>query len=317
MSMGTRVTRTPRVAAVIVTCNRRDVIARALETLAAQTRPVDDVIVVDNGSRDGTQALLETQYPHVHLIEMGDNAGPSVGFGAGMRAAYDRGADWLWMFNDDMAVQPDALRDCLSYLGNVDGDDLGIACPWNKTDGKINRGYYWRGRAFKISRVYDRPYQADLVIFNAALVSRRLVERIGVIRPDLFMGYWEWEYCLRAKKAGFTVWILPFIALEHGTLGSRRGSTPAWRHYYNSRNQLRLAIEMRSPGQAYWWLVRQAGLTAAALWSRRLSRIESIWMVLRGGLDAVLGRMGKTIEPEKYRVTHARRYQRVPSAREA
>ncbi len=72
-----------RVAAVVVTYNRSDVLRNALTGLLAQTRPLDELIVVDNASTDGTSDMLAAEFPTARLVRMSENLGPGGGLRRG------------------------------------------------------------------------------------------------------------------------------------------------------------------------------------------------------------------------------------------
>jgi len=99
----------PRVAAVVVTYNRRDLLLESLAAVLAQTRAPDKVIVVDNASEDGTAAAVRDRFPSVHLAELRRNSGGAGGFAGGMALALADGADLIWLMDDDTVPEPGAL----------------------------------------------------------------------------------------------------------------------------------------------------------------------------------------------------------------
>ncbi|MDI5934699.1 glycosyltransferase family 2 protein [Halomonas kalidii] len=109
----------PHITAVILTYNRKELLRRSLDAVYAQTRPCDRVIVIDNASHDGTrQMLLTTEKPGLEVYMLSHNIGASGGFNAGFRLAYQRGTDFIWMMDDDIIPEPDALQRLL------EADDL-------------------------------------------------------------------------------------------------------------------------------------------------------------------------------------------------
>ena len=106
---------TTNVAAVIVTYNRADKLGKVIEQVLAQDRPADQVIIVDNASTDSTAEVLATYEgrPTVHVERLGTNSGGAGGFAHGMSVAYERGADSIWIMDDDCYADPDALRQLL------------------------------------------------------------------------------------------------------------------------------------------------------------------------------------------------------------
>ena len=105
------------IAAVVVTYQRRDLLRDCLHAVQAQTHPPDEVIVVDNASRDGTAAMLREEFPEVRVITLLENRGASGGFYAGMEAASER--EWAWVLDDDTIARPDTLERLLAALDRV------------------------------------------------------------------------------------------------------------------------------------------------------------------------------------------------------
>ena len=100
----------PTVAAVVVTCNRRQLLLEALAAVHAQSRAPDAVIVVDNASADGTAGAVRRHYPSVRLAELTRNTGGAGGFAYGMALALAGGADLIWLMDDDTVPKLGALR---------------------------------------------------------------------------------------------------------------------------------------------------------------------------------------------------------------
>ena len=104
----------PRVTAVVVTYNRRDLLLESLAAVLAQARAPDAVIVVDNASEDGTAAAVRDRFPAVHLAELRRNSGGAGGFAGGMALALADGADLIWLMDDDTVPEPGALSALLA-----------------------------------------------------------------------------------------------------------------------------------------------------------------------------------------------------------
>ena len=100
----------PRVAAIVLDYNGRDVTLQALASLTAQDYPACDVVVVDNGSSDGSEAAIRAAYPGVAVVRSEQNLGPSGGGNLGFRWALEHGYDYALMLNNDIEVAPDFVR---------------------------------------------------------------------------------------------------------------------------------------------------------------------------------------------------------------
>jgi dTDP-4-dehydrorhamnose reductase len=103
------------ICAVIVTFNRKAMLEHCLATLKVQTHPPTSIVIIDNGSSDGTRAMLDAMDDHRLLVtSLAKNTGAAGGFNLGMRLAYETGADFIWAMDDDVFPDPDALEHLLA-----------------------------------------------------------------------------------------------------------------------------------------------------------------------------------------------------------
>src|ERR671932_422316 len=122
------------IAAVVVTYNRQGDLAACIDSLRRQTRKLDAIIVINNGSTDGTADWLVSQ-PSLTVVTQ-DNQGGAGGFATGIDTAYKAGYDWLWCMDDDCLATPNELemlmsspnigpciKNCVS-ISNKDSEEL-------------------------------------------------------------------------------------------------------------------------------------------------------------------------------------------------
>ena len=98
------------VAALVATVNRRDLLHKHITQLLAQTRPLNEIIVVDNASDDGTFEMLQTEFPSVTVIRFEENMGNVGGIASGLELAFEKGHDWFWVMDDDANASEEALE---------------------------------------------------------------------------------------------------------------------------------------------------------------------------------------------------------------
>lgn len=109
---------TQKVAAIVVTFNRKDLLPQCLEGIFTQTRKVDHIFLIDNASTDGTVEVVQELYKNNHAItyvRLTENTGSAGGFHEGVKAAYEWGADWIWFLDDDVSPRLDCLEIMLTY----------------------------------------------------------------------------------------------------------------------------------------------------------------------------------------------------------
>ncbi|MBO1266851.1 glycosyltransferase family 2 protein [Arthrobacter cavernae] len=241
---------TDLVAAVVVTYNRVDKLGRVLDSILAQTRAVDQLIVIDNASSDSTPELLASygDDPRVEVVRLETNTGGAGGFAAGMEKAYERGADWVWIMDDDCYTGETALEKLLD--GHTAAEkELDRKVPYScslvrYTDGSIcemnNPGTTWDwGRLIAKG-------QNTVVITNCSFVSvlipRRSIARYGLPLVEYFIWFDDMEYTLRISADGPGVQILDSVVTHdmpdnRGVNFGDLNSSNAWKFYYGARNE--------------------------------------------------------------------------------
>jgi rhamnopyranosyl-N-acetylglucosaminyl-diphospho-decaprenol beta-1,3/1,4-galactofuranosyltransferase len=302
------------VASVTVAYNGSKNLPRQVEALLRQVRPLQEIIVVDNASTDGTGAMLAERYPQVTVLRMPENLGAAGGWAAGLsHAALEKGHDWVWTFDQDSVPGPDALARLLGGIGSLNGiqSEVGMIVPMPVHE--ETKTYYpplfWRNGFVRPSAEQMREplWFADLVIASGSLTRREVVERIGLPRADFFMDYSDYEYSLRARANGYKIAVVPGAELDH-EIGDARTvripgrsrlwtSYPPWREYYNSRNLAYTAWHLypsrKTKRFAVKHLARHAG--AVVLFSSR--KTACIWKMMHGFWDGWRAKLGIRFRP--------------------
>jgi len=201
--------KTPSVAAVVVTRNRLALLQVAMTALREQSRELDAIIVVDNASTDGTPAWL-SQQPDLIVIRQ-ENLGSGGGQHTGMKAAYERGYDWIWGIDDD--GRPDVR--CLERLLERNESPLPVRAPLvlNKEDSSQLAFPLFSDagsqptfvRAEAEAKAQNGLLWDFACPFNGVLIHRQVVETIGLPISDLFLYGDEVDYVSRIRAADFPI----------------------------------------------------------------------------------------------------------------
>lgn len=231
-----------------------------LRSLARITDPDTTVILVDNGSSDGTADAVKVGFPGIELIETGENLGYTGGNNTGIRRALELGADYVLILNNDTIVDPGFMREMLAVasrserIGFVspkiyfqDPHDLlwfagARFCTWCGY-GRM-AGYRERDRG-----QYDQIREIDRPCGCAVLVSRRLCEEAGLMDPSLFLYMDEIEWMLRAKKKGFKAFFAPKAVVWHKVSATVGKENHPDAFYYGVRNTL-YALNTHEPARS-------------------------------------------------------------------
>jgi GT2 family glycosyltransferase len=287
----------PNVAAVIVSFNRRELLRNCLSRVAPQIPDPAYVVVVDNASSDGTQAMLAAEFPVVTLLAMTENLGPAGGFAVGVEWSLQHDADFVWLFNDDNLPVPGALDTLLQRSQLDPRRAVVVGSTWNGESGVFHVGAYWRGGVvWPAEEAYAGvDYEVDLTTFNGLLVPADAFRQAGNVRRDFFIMWEEYEWCLRARTHGWR-----FVILTEPLLDVRRDepvgtSYPSWRGYYQARNTLVTVLARKKPRELAWYARRETKLLVSAL--RLNTPGKRVALRLRGIADGLRGRTGRLIDP--------------------
>jgi rhamnopyranosyl-N-acetylglucosaminyl-diphospho-decaprenol beta-1,3/1,4-galactofuranosyltransferase len=212
-----------RVVAVVVTYNRLELLQRLLERL--ETVPgLAEVLVIDNASTDGTGEWLSTLDGKVLGRTLVENGGGARGFHDGLQWAMERGADLVWLMDDDGLPDPD----CLATLLEQDGLDFWGPLVVDEADpGRLVFPIRLPGGTRVVHRLADVEAAAEdgridgiVIPFNGVLVTRDLVHLIGLPRAEFFIWGDDHEYRLRAEAAGARIATVVGAHVRHPAVGS-------------------------------------------------------------------------------------------------
>ncbi|RBY86647.1 galactofuranosyl transferase [Blastococcus sp. TF02A-30] len=191
--------------AVIVTRHRRDLLGRSLAAIAEQTRPVDHVVLVDNGPDHPVEDVARASGLPITYLPSERNLGGAGGFALGMLHALALGADWVWCADDDgRAATPDVLE---TLLRVADQHDLAEVSPMVADESDparlafpLRRGLRWRRTAGEFADVDVIHGYASL--FNGALFRAAALDVVGVPDSRLFFRGDETEIHRRLRRSG-------------------------------------------------------------------------------------------------------------------
>ena len=300
---------TRSIASITVSYNGAKELPRHLDALLRLDRPLQEVIVVNNGSTDETAELLSCNYPRVRVINLPENVGVGGGFSAGLSyAAITQKHDWIWLFDNDSIPREDAARMLEEAIASLEGcaDDVGMFASVGVHSETRARYYpeFWRDRFVKASGkdVTEPIWFADFAMSSGSLVRREIVECIGLPRSDFFMDGVDFEYCLRIRSRGYKIAVVNASELEHAMGSPRttrffgvskiRGDHAPWRQYYLARNVAYVVWWLYPNRRAkYNTLVHLARHACAVLLFDR-KKFTSLLKILQGFHDGRRARLG-------------------------
>jgi N-acetylglucosaminyl-diphospho-decaprenol L-rhamnosyltransferase len=286
---------------VVVTWNGAHLLPACLDSLDAQTvRGTMDVVVVDNASGDGTDALLAERYPGVRVIRAPRNLGFAGGAALGMR---DATTEHVVLLNNDATFAPDAVEQLLTAFAGPGSERVGAATArilLAGTDPVLvnSTGNVLTAQGSGTDRDFRRPLgtestDADVFGFcgGAAALRREMLDDVGGFDPSLFLYYEDTDLSWRLRAGGWTVRYVPGAQAVHEHAASSGTDSPVFR-YYNTRNSLVVLMRHAPVALVVRSFARQTlGLVRAAL--RRGP--EGTTTARARGLAHFVGRLPRTL----------------------
>lgn len=279
------------VCAVIVTYNRLEVFKKSLMGMVEQTYQPAVVVAVNNNSSDGTKEYLEAfeNHPIVRPMHLKENIGYPGGIEQGMIYGRTLGDfDYYLIMDDDTYHESDTLG---KLVENLERSEFGIM-GLNGMNIKLGTK-----RAIVSS---DPVTECDYVLIDGALVTKEVVEKVGMPNEKLFLMAEDWEYCLRIRKHGFKVGSLNNTSVDRLYLGGQGGGysrSTLWRGYYQSRNHFLIMHQYFSFSHLYGHVLRQIKFMFSAL-IYAPDRFKRIRFRLMGMWHGIINKGGKTLDPD-------------------
>lgn len=264
----------PKVGVVILTYNRLDLLKTTICKVLAQTLEPDEVLVVNNGSTDGTGEYLNTR-KDLSVIHVDENSGPAGGFYEGIKYfAVNTAVDFVWLMDDDFFPS----NSCLQILVENTNDGILVFPYVREKDFASRHQCGWWG----------------------VLIPMPVIKKVGYPRKDLFFWAEDTEY-LQVRihqKNNYPMKWIPAAKGVHFTKRETNYRQP-WRYYYEIRNSTYTRIYLKE------WTRRRAYKLFRS-WVKLCGNVilnenkkgEKMKLLLLGSFHGVTKQLGKTIDPK-------------------
>jgi GT2 family glycosyltransferase len=292
----------PRVAAVVLNNNGRDVTLKTLESLRRLDYPAVDVVVVDNGSTDGSWEAVAEAHPDLTQLKVEENRGIAYGLNRGVAWGLEGGYDYVLILNNDIEVEPSMLAEMVRAAERE--PLVGIVGP--------KAYYYWdreriwsaggrlmfretvtreRGMGEVDDGRFDEPAEVDYVNGCAALIRASVLREVGLFDPLYVVSVEDADWCVRMRRAGYRCLYVPSARLWH-MVSHTTGGYNAGRTFHTGRSTAIFVRRYASPLQWCSFLLFMS-MAFPAAFLRELPRGNqgAAWAKLRGvaaGLRAPL-----------------------------
>ncbi len=203
--------------AVLVTCfNRRQKTLDCLRSLYAQQdlQPFQlKIFLTDDGSSDGTAEAVRQHFPEVHVLIGDGNLFWAGGMRFTWRCALQSGADYYLLINDDTHLYPHAIATLLQHRHQSKNVSIAIGSTVDVDSGKTSYGgnrltsnTKWKSKRIEATGLWQ---PCDFANANILFVPAAVVSAIGILSESFTHGLADFDYTLKAKKAGIELWVAP------------------------------------------------------------------------------------------------------------
>jgi GT2 family glycosyltransferase len=286
------------VAAIVINYNGCDVTLLTLESLAKVEYQELEIIVVDNGSTDGSFEVIEEKFPGVSQVRKEVNEGVAAGMNVGVNYALEGDCDYLLILNNDIEVD----RQMISELVSVGESERSVGCVGPKTYYHGDRERLWsaggtlqfreavtaeRGMGEEDLGQYDKVQEVDYINGCAMLVKRHVMERVGLFDPTYFIGVEDADWCMRMKRKGYRCAYTPHAILFH-MVSHTLGNYTVGRTFHTGRSTAIFVRRYATAGQwANFWVYLLGAIPAAYLRELFKGNEEAARSKWRGVMDGL------------------------------
>ena len=254
------------VHAVVVNWNGGEALLECLRSLGGASGMEPVIQLVDNGSGDGSAEAAEVCFPGLLVRRLGSNTGFAAGANAGIRAARAAGADLVFLLNSDAVLAPGALAALVEAAGRDPGAGLwGGKILQDPGSGRIwcagvSLGWWpnlcrLRGHGRPGQGLYEREEDVDSLTGCGLLISREVLDRVGLLDERWFVYVEDADFCARARALGFRCRYVPAAVIHHAGAGSTGGGYSAARKYLSAHGAVSFLRRHGTPGLWAGWLL--------------------------------------------------------------
>lgn len=302
----------PLVATVILNWNGREDTLECLSSLQAVDYPRHMIIVVDNGSTDGAADAIADQFPEVVVIINARNLGFAEGCNVGIRRALDENASFVYLLNNDTRVDPHFLRPLLNCFES--DRRIGIVCsvnylydqpdtPWFGAPPtgmhRLIRTMLHKEDTLRLIPDFSSQKEYHELIYvpgSSIMLSRALIEHIGLFDDRFFAVYEDTDLCFRAIQNGYRIYLLTTSKVWHKTHRSFKNERQ--RQYYICRNCLLFFSKHATRRQwfvflLYFWRHYLLSAIVRLICSPSKETLDRLLAYIEGTRDFMLKRFGQ------------------------
>ncbi len=262
------ITPKPKIFIAVLHWNNAKDTIECISSLRLLRYPNFAVVIVDNGSTDGSLKILQTQFPECHFLLNQTNLGFAEGNNVALRYSLAQGASFVLLLNNDTTADPfllDAFMEAASHCpaAAVFGAKIYFydepTTLWYAGGGvsKQGRCFHVGCGASDLDKLYETITPTSYACGCALLIRTNILEKVGYMNPDFFLLWEEIDWCFRIKKAGYECLFVPKAKVWHKISSSFEGGNrgPLWQYYYWRNRLLFIRAHHKTTGRIPFFLL--------------------------------------------------------------
>ena len=259
---------------IVLTWNNYKDTRECLDSLLKVAEPDIKILLVDNASTDDSITRLKGDFPNIDTLRLRENSGISGGYNAGIDYAMQAAADYIIVTNNDITFAPDTINGLLRAAQTTPKMGIGVPKTFNYYDHALLAGIGGRWRKFPPSvkmmgvntpdsNMFSSNQMMDYAISSCYLITKDLVKSIGGYDTGYFFYNDDWDYSIRAREAGYEIWLIPDARVWHKVSVSTQKSKKKeiWWEYFG-RSTFRFYTKHRNNFElllyAMWFVIRES-----------------------------------------------------------
>ncbi len=285
----------PKVSVLILSYNGKQLLEDSVSSYLANDYSNFDVVIIDNGSTDGTKEYVETNFPKAKVIRLEKNRGYSGGFNFGLKYAFnENNSKYAIITNNDVKVDNQLVKELVKVAETDEmiGFVTGKVYYYDKPDtlqtvGKKEDPIYWNGGHIGSKEIDKGQYEAVAERYFAddifTLASKKMFDEIGSYDENFLFQSEEYDWQARAKAKGFKIMYTPGAKIWHKE-SMTIGKQSPFKAFYDARNPMLVVLKYKSPDyfRKYFWVHFRKDIFRDSLVRIKKGRPKVAWAIWRG-----------------------------------
>jgi len=287
----------PRILAITLNWQQPETTLACVHALRAMHYPSLDILVIDNGSKDGSADYLRERLPpEVQLLPLPENIGFASGNNLGLRLAAEQQYDLALLLNNDAF----AASEMLAALVAEYAPDIGLLSPKIYFAAERERIWFANGRMHPLTLdlrdtgrgqldgpAWQSSRDADYLLGTCLLVNLSAMVQVGLLDERFFMYFEDLDWSLRFRQAGYRLRLVASAHLYHAVAMSSGGLESPGRRYHLARSSVIFWRRYASWGSPVLILLFRLAsglkMSARLLWYRQIASLRAYWQGLLEG----------------------------------